>query len=368
MEAHSRRCSMKKIIISGEIGFEVWPDMIRSQLSDAKGGDIEFDLSSPGGFVFDGIEIYNMIRDYKRDNPKSQMILNIKSEAASMGSYIATNPAFDLVTAEDNASYMIHNPLMGTIGDYQEMQKSADFLERLAAMMAPSYANRSKQSIEETRASMDSETWLFGEEIVKAGFADEMMKTDSKEGKAAARAKAELKYKAVAKKIKEKEFTADEFEKAVAMIAEPQPEKKPSEEPAPGGKNNQEDIKVKNIDELKEKFPEIHTAAMKIHTAAMKAGADQEKEVEKKRLETLIAMKAHDDFKDIPQALERIDKGIVMSETVSQVELGLMSVLRSPAVKAVMDSNDIGDINPGEVNTPSGEVKVKSHDENKGEF
>src|SRR4030042_5937359 len=100
---------MKIINISGEIGFDVEPKDIKSQLNDAKGKDIDIQISSPGGHAFKAFEIYNMISDYKKSYPKSQIMATIKGLAASAASYIASNPSIDMITAEENAVYMIHN-------------------------------------------------------------------------------------------------------------------------------------------------------------------------------------------------------------------------------------------------------------------
>ena len=78
---------MKIINISGEIGYDVMPEDVRNQLAEAGGKDIEIQIASPGGFVFDGIEIYNMIRDYKRKNPNAQILATVKGLAASMAAY-----------------------------------------------------------------------------------------------------------------------------------------------------------------------------------------------------------------------------------------------------------------------------------------
>ena len=57
---------MKIINISGEIGWDVMPSDVKKQLEESKGKDIEVHVASPGGFVFDGIEIFNAFRDYKK--------------------------------------------------------------------------------------------------------------------------------------------------------------------------------------------------------------------------------------------------------------------------------------------------------------
>jgi ATP-dependent protease ClpP protease subunit len=343
---------MKKIFLSGEIGWDIMAFEIEDQLKDANGEDVEFIFNTPGGFISEGNLIDDLILSYKKDFPSAQMMANI-IEAQSYGSYLLSNPALDMIVARQNSVVMIHNPLMGIIGDYKDLKKSADVLERKAAMFAERYSEKMGKPVDEVRAMMDEETYFIGgNEIVDSGLADEVI-TDKEALKDSATLKAKAETKIEMLKIKIKN-TKDDFEKIAAMAKEPLP----SNTPAPGGENNQEVSTVKNADELKEKHPEIHAAVMAEGT---KAGIDQEKEREKKRLEDLVAMKSKDDFKDIPQALERIDKGISDGETVHQVELGLMAVLRDPAVKAVQDSP--GDVNQPQMNTPSGEETLAEDDE-----
>lgn len=126
---------MKSIYISGEIGWDVLPKDITEQLNEAKGEDLEINIASPGGYVFDGIEIYNAIRGYKRQYSDAQIIANMRGIVASMASYIAMNPAIDILTAEDNAVFMIHNVWGIAVGDYNEMQKTAEIFEGLTNIL-----------------------------------------------------------------------------------------------------------------------------------------------------------------------------------------------------------------------------------------
>lgn len=192
---------MKNVIISGEIGFDVMPNDIRKQFDDAGGEDIDVKIATPGGALEEGLEIYNMISDYKRSNPSAQIMATMKGVVASMGTYISSNPNIDLVSAEKNTVFVRHNPFSFTAGDYREMRKSAEVLESLTSMFAEVYAVRSKKSVEEMRADMDSETYLFGDEIMAAGFADEMISVDSTVSKATACATARIKFDSLKKKM-----------------------------------------------------------------------------------------------------------------------------------------------------------------------
>jgi len=73
----------KQIEIDGEIGWDVSPSMVSKQLKEANGEDVEILFSSPGGFIDDGLAIFNMIHDYK-----GKTTAKIIGMAASMASYI----------------------------------------------------------------------------------------------------------------------------------------------------------------------------------------------------------------------------------------------------------------------------------------
>jgi len=189
------------INISGEIGWDVMPEDIKKQLNDAKGKDIEVQVASPGGFVFDGIEIFNAFRDYKKQYPKAQMMLTIKGLAASMASYLAVNPAFDLVAAEDNAVFMIHNAWGGAVGDYREMKKSAEVLEGISDLLGQAYAKKTGKKKEEIKKAMDDESWYFGNEILESGFVDEIIKSPEKKEKESALSESKIAMSLLGEKL-----------------------------------------------------------------------------------------------------------------------------------------------------------------------
>ncbi len=334
---------MKRIIISGAIGYwGVEAYDIRQQLNDANGEDIEVDISSEGGSDFEGVEIYNLFSDYKRENPNAGMICNIKSLAASMGSYIAINNIFDLVTTEDNASMMIHNPLNMVVGDFQVMRKNADFLERLAKMMSRAYSDRSGKSIDEIQKMMNEETWLFGSEIVESGFADEVIKTESTKDKDEALAFATTQFESTKLKMQRTEMSEKEFDKAVAMMG-----LKPAQQPI-AQKPKQEEI-IMNEKELQAKYPDIHKAVMQ-------KGIEQEKA----RVSSLLEMKAKKDFDGIGAIHERIESGIKNGETMTAVEIGVMAELKKDGVQATLESAP--DIDLGSDPSMSGEPAKEKFD------
>lgn len=203
----------KVIILSGHIGFEVSASFIRGELAAAKGQPVRIDLSSPGGFVFEGIEIFNLIREYKGETE-----IRLMSLAASMGSYIAL--AGDKVTAFDNATFMIHNALTIAIGNHNDFRKTANRLEGISNIIAKTYSEKSGKSLEEIKQMMDDNTYLFGNEMLDAGFVDEIIESDPKDkkDKDSAVVEARLMVEGCFNRMRESEAAKADLEKAAAYI------------------------------------------------------------------------------------------------------------------------------------------------------
>lgn len=248
----------KKITISGEIGWEVTPDGIRRELDAAKGEDLDIYIASPGGSVFRGIEIFNLFRDYKRAYPDAQIIATIKGMAASMATYLAVNPAFDILAAEDNAVFMIHNAWGGVVGDYREVGKMAEVLNGVTQIIGRAYAARTKKPLNKIRDMMDEETWLFGQEIVDAGFVDEIVKSEDPESdKDASITQARAAFSTMSKKLAE---TPDDYSAVAALITT-------EHNPAPHAGKNIMEVQSMTLKEFLEQNP----AAKAEYDAALQA-------------------------------------------------------------------------------------------------
>jgi ATP-dependent protease ClpP protease subunit len=161
---------MKTIRLSGYVGFEITPELLLERLNEANGDDIEVHLNTQGGNVYQGIEVFNLINSYV-----GHKTVILGALVASIGSYISC--AFDTVVAQDLTIFMIHNASQGAWGDFRELRKVADELERLNAHVSERYAKFSGKTIEDTLALMGAETWYYGKEVVEAGFATEYRET-----------------------------------------------------------------------------------------------------------------------------------------------------------------------------------------------
>lgn len=243
---------MVTISIDGVIGWEITHKSIKEKLDSANGEDVTIEISSPGGFVYDGLAIFNAIRDYSR---KYNVITKLIGFAASMASYIAL--AGNRVIAEDNAVFMIHNVWGLEIGDYRELRKTANELEKLTDLLANAYQKKSGKSKKEIRKLMDEETFFYGDESLNAGFVDEIIETEKEKDKSAMILIAKDKIKNCIldmKKIKKK----DDLQKAVALIESELNSNQNNISLNKNKKIKNEENKIMTLEEIKNKFPELY--------------------------------------------------------------------------------------------------------------
>lgn len=157
-----------EITIYDEIG--MWGITAKDFLKELKSvGDrkIVLRINSPGGEVFDGLAIYNRLREHK-----SGVEVRIDGIAASMASVIAMCGA--PVKMAENALMMIHNPAGICMGDADDMRDLADMLDKVKGTLTGAYEKKSGKSSADIIKMMDEETWLDATEARALGFCDEI--------------------------------------------------------------------------------------------------------------------------------------------------------------------------------------------------
>lgn len=138
-----------------------------SELKEIKNNQIDLHINSPGGNVFEGNAIYNALK-----NHNSEIVTYVDGIAASIASIIAL--AGKKIVMAENAMYMMHNPSGITIGEANDMRKSADVLDKIRDTMINIYMTKSKKPEAEIKKILDDETWYSAKEAVDNGFADEL--------------------------------------------------------------------------------------------------------------------------------------------------------------------------------------------------
>lgn len=137
--------------------------------------DLDVFINSPGGAVFEGVAIYNILRRW--DGKKR---VHIDGIAASIASIIAM--AGDSIEIASNGTMMIHRPYGMALGTADELRKTADSLDLVHDTILDTYVARTGGEKKEIDAWMRAETWMSADECVERGFATS--KTEEKAIKA----------------------------------------------------------------------------------------------------------------------------------------------------------------------------------------
>lgn len=163
---------------------EISANYVRDQLKafPENENELRIVIDSPGGDVFEGVTIFNIIRDFARNNPSVKISTYIQGMAASMASIIALAANAvnqeNKIIAEDNSTFMIHNAWGAVLGNENDMREAADFFAGIDSMMRNVYMRKTGKNENDIRSMMDAETWLWGKDILEAGFIDEIIDSE----------------------------------------------------------------------------------------------------------------------------------------------------------------------------------------------
>lgn len=131
-------------------------------------------INSPGGDMFEGLAIYNLLREHEE-----HVTVKVLALAASAASIVAM--AGDTVQIARSGFIMVHNSWVVAIGNRHDLREYADTLEPFDRALADIYAARTGAEIGEIQKLMDAETWLGGSDAVDQGFADDLLPADQLE-------------------------------------------------------------------------------------------------------------------------------------------------------------------------------------------
>ncbi len=164
MSAEGRQAN---IDIFGVIGG--WRINVNSFADDLKNlgkvSAITVRLNTLGGTFYDGLAIYNLLKQHD-----AEVTVRVMGYALSMGSLIML--AADKVEMSQNALVMIHRAQGFARGDAKNILKGAEVLKKHEKAVIPDYQQRLGKTESEVLALLDSETWYTANEALDAGLID----------------------------------------------------------------------------------------------------------------------------------------------------------------------------------------------------
>lgn len=218
-----------ELVLYGFVGDSFWDvgftsrDVIDALAEVGRDTDITVRINSGGGYIDDGIAIFNALSAHK-----GKVTVIVDALAASSASIIAM--AGEDRIMRKGAMLMIHDPANVVWGTASDMEKMAATLEKYAVNMVGIYADVSGEDPDDIRADMKEELWLGADEAVERGYATAV--NDNKSKAAAAhdyRVYAHAPDRLVALSTKKNWSHTETRPKALASAtAEPRPTKEKS--------------------------------------------------------------------------------------------------------------------------------------------
>lgn len=160
-----------EIWLYDQIGASFWGDGITAKSFQkeltalGKVTAIDLRINSPGGDVFDGFAIYNMLAQHP-----ASVDVYVDGVAASIASIIAM--AGSKIRMAKNSMMMIHNPQGVAIGDENEMDRVKALLKQVKNNLTTTYVDRTGNKAAKVEEWMSDETWFTADAAVDNGFAD----------------------------------------------------------------------------------------------------------------------------------------------------------------------------------------------------
>lgn len=123
-------------------------------------------INSPGGEVFDGLSIYNTLKEHP-----ASVTVHVDGLAASIASVIAM--AGDRIVMGEGAMFMVHSPWTVAMGNADNMRETADMLDKVEVGLVDAYVSRTGKTRAVVQKWMEGETWFTRDEAIDAGLATE---------------------------------------------------------------------------------------------------------------------------------------------------------------------------------------------------
>jgi ATP-dependent Clp protease protease subunit len=128
-------------------------------------------INSPGGNVFEGLAIYNLLRAHP-----AAVTVQIIGIAASIASVVAM--AGDTIQIGKAGMMMIHNTQWCACGDRHVMLEVHETMVVFDETLTTLYVDRTGIKAPDVAAMMDATTFMSGSAAIEKGFADEFLPAD----------------------------------------------------------------------------------------------------------------------------------------------------------------------------------------------
>ena len=180
---------MKKydLYLTGTVGWSITAGYVKYVLDNSKGKPVTVAISSLGGYVDTGLQIYELFKNH------GDVTVEFLGMSASSATFMAMGAK--TIKMAKNALILIHNS-MTWVGEYGSRNKEQidecikrlkfqrDQLSTIDDILAQIYADRNGKSVEDVKAKMKVAAWIKASDAVDFGIVDEVINAEKVEGTA----------------------------------------------------------------------------------------------------------------------------------------------------------------------------------------
>jgi ATP-dependent Clp protease protease subunit len=168
--------SVYLIELFGQIGQSLFADgwtleRFKKELDNVQGSQVQVDIKSAGGDVFEAFAIYDALRAIK-----ARVTVRIVGASASAATIIAA--AGDRVLISENSRYLVHEAQTFVQGNKRQLSDSLELLESIDNQILDIYVKRTGKDRAVLAELMQKEKYMTAQEALEWGFVDEIIKQE----------------------------------------------------------------------------------------------------------------------------------------------------------------------------------------------
>jgi ATP-dependent Clp protease protease subunit len=157
--------------VDDEMANRICAELVLLAAEDEK-RDISIYINSPGGSVYAGMAIYDMMQYVPNDVATYAMGM-----AASMGQFLLTAGAPGKRYALPHAQILMHQPSGGIGGTASDIRIQAEQMLYIKRTLFERTAYHTGQPIEQIEKDADRDRWFTAEEAKEYGFVDQVIRS-----------------------------------------------------------------------------------------------------------------------------------------------------------------------------------------------
>ena len=155
--------------VDDDIANRICAEILLLSAEDPK-RDISFYINSPGGSVYSGLAIYDVMQYVPNDVATYAMGM-----AASMGQFLLTSGAPGKRYALPHATVLMHQPSGGIGGTASDIRIQAEQMLYVKKTLFERTAFHTGQTVEQIEKDADRDRWYTAEEAKEYGFVDHVI-------------------------------------------------------------------------------------------------------------------------------------------------------------------------------------------------